>query len=143
MRAQRTTAVLTIVLFVAGWALAQQPMASPLPAINAAQARPDGVAAGLDGPGTAVAYSEATGILLAACEKGTMQAWDKDVVLGIRSGDTPPDRRNGHKGQVLALTFTGNLVASGGSDGKVMIWDLSGDKALFTLDGGGLVRGLA
>ena len=140
MRVPRTVVVVTMAFLAAAWAMAQQ---SAPPPINPAQARPDGVAAGLDGPGTAIAYRESGGVLLAACEKGTLQAWDKDVVLGVRSGDNPPRHRNVHKGQVLSLAVVGDLIASGGSDGKVMLWDLESDKPLLTLDGGGMVRGLA
>src|SRR6516164_6667696 len=116
MRSHQTTTSLALAVLGGALALAQQP--AP-PAINPAQARADGVAGGLDGPGTAVVYDEATGVLLAACEEGTLHAWDKDVAMGVRVGDRPPHHRAGHEGQILALALAGDRVASGGSDGKV------------------------
>jgi WD40 repeat protein len=122
---------------------AQQTTPPASPPINAAQARADGVAAGLPGPGTAVVYSESSGDLIAACEKGSFHIWRKDVILGVRSGDSPPSSLDAHKGQVLALAVDGGLLASGGSDAKVVIWDLSTFKTLHTLDAGGMVRTLS
>src|SRR5262249_48641293 len=111
------------------------------PALNPAQARPDGVAAGLPGPGTAVALAD--GALVAACEKGSLHYWRSDVVLGVRSGNNPPFTLPAHKGQALALAAAGGLLASGGSDGKLIVWELSADHQRYLLDAGGMVRALA
>src|SRR5206468_2628129 len=56
---------------------AQQPAKPALPPINPAQARADQTLGGLDGPGFAIAYNEEAGILVAACERSTLQYWNK------------------------------------------------------------------
>jgi WD40 repeat protein len=124
---------------------AQQPAAPADPtAINPAQARPDPTGNGrLASPGFAIAYSEGPGLLVAACEDGSLHYWEKDVALGVRGADAAAHIVTAHRGPATALAAARNLIASAGSDGKILIWDLPGEKALLTLEAGSVVRALA
>jgi WD40 repeat protein len=99
---------------------------------------------GLDGPGFAIAFSEESGILAAACEQHTIQYWHKDVLMGVRVGDGTPNILKGHSGPVMALAWNGGpLLASAGADQKVLLWNVAEGKVAHTLPGGGIVRALA
>jgi WD40 repeat protein len=118
--------------------------AQPLPPVAPAQARLDQTINGLDGPGTAIAYSEDAGILAAACEDGSVLCWSKDVALGVRAGTGAPLVLKGHAGPVVALAWaSGPVLASAGADCKLLLWELPAGKLLHTLDAGGPVRALA
>lgn len=113
------------------------------PPINPAAARPDGVVNGLDGPGLALACQDDGALLVAGCERGCLQYWRKDVVMGVRLGDTAPHTIAAHQGPVLSVAVCGGFIASAGADGKVILWDIGGEKAVQTLDAGATVRGVA
>jgi WD40 repeat protein len=133
------------VLFLAASALLAQPPTKPtLPPINPAQARPDQTLGGLDGPGFAIAVSDDSGILAAACEQGTIHYWDKGVTLGVRAGDRTPNVLRGHAGPVLTLAWSrGPVLASGGADHQLILWSMPDGKPLHTLKTEGMVRALA
>lgn len=42
----------------------------------------------------------------------------------------------------VAVAPDGSLCASGGKDGQAMLWDLTSDKFLYTLPGGGIINSL-
>jgi WD40 repeat protein len=136
-----------IVASLAGCAalFAQQPPPPPNPtAINPAQARADQAAGTrLDGPGFAVAYSDDAGLLIAACEGGSLHYWDKDVAMGVRGADGSPHVVKAHEGPALAVVAAKGLIASAGTDGKILLWDLPSEKIVHTLDAGTVVRSLA
>jgi WD40 repeat protein len=139
---------LTLVLsaVIADTSSARQPPSKPpaLPPINPAQARLDQTLGGLDGPGSALAYSEQTGILAAACEKGTIHYWQKGVTLGIRAGDRSPNVWQAHKGPITALARSnGPVFASAGVDQKIILWSLPDGQSWHTLPATGVVRALA
>lgn len=50
----------------------------------------------------------------------------------------------GHTGYLNTVTVSpdGSLCASGGKDGKAMLWDLNEGKHLYTLDGGNIINSL-
>ena len=50
----------------------------------------------------------------------------------------------GHTGYLNTVTVSpdGSLCASGGKDGKAMMWDLNEGKHLYTLDGGNIINSL-
>jgi len=50
----------------------------------------------------------------------------------------------GHSGYLNTVTVSpdGSLCASGGKDGKAMLWDLNEGKHLYTLDGGDIIEAL-
>ena len=112
------------------------------PAVDPAAARLDQTINGLDGPGLALAYQEDGGLLVAGCEKGSLQYWRKDVVTGVRVGDTAPHIIQAHNGPVLSVAACRGLFASSGADGKVLVWDPAAEKAVQTLDAGATVRAL-
>jgi WD40 repeat protein len=123
-----------------------QPPAAPFDptVINPAQARPDSTGNGrLASPGFAIAYSEGSGLLVASCEDGSLHYWEKDVALGVRGADAAAHIVPAHRGPATALVAAKTLIASAGSDGKILIWDLPGEKAVHTLDTGSVVRSLA
>ena len=112
------------------------------PPVAPAQARLVQTLGALDGPGFAIAYDEGAGILAAACERGTIRYWNKDVLLGVRSGEGTPNVLKGHAGPVTALGFRRPWLASAGADQKILVWSLDG-RILQTLTTGGPVRALA
>src|SRR5262249_53963680 len=123
--------------------VAQQPAKPPaFPPINPGQARLDQTLNGLDAPGVALAVNEESGVLAAGCEQGTIQYWHKDVTMGIRAGANTAHVLHGHRGPVLALVWRGSLLASGGADQKVILWDLAASKPANTLTSAVPVRAL-
>jgi WD40 repeat protein len=114
------------VILCAAVAFAQQPSpsVSPLPAIAPAQAHLAQTLGGLEAPGTAIAYSQQTGVLAAGCESGRIHWWDKSVTLGVRAGVRSPNFLALHKSPITALTCgQGSLFASAdASDRKVLLW---------------------
>ena len=115
-----------------------------LPPINPAVARLSQTITGLDGAGFAIAYSEGLDLLFAACEAGTIQGWKKDVLMGIRSGSGSANRLRGHQGPILRLAWNGgSILASLGSDHKVLIWSVKEGTVLKSFDTVGNLRALA
>lgn len=114
------------------------------PAIQPEQARPGPVLGGLDGPGFAVAFSEPSGILAAACEGGTVHYWLPPELLGVRSGEQTPHVLGGHGGPVLALGWAGGTLASAGADRRVVLRSVPEGNVRAVLSGPqGLIRALA
>src|SRR5450755_3684657 len=133
----RGTRLAFAALVVAGiWLSASLADPPALPAVNPATAHLDQTANGLDGPGLSVAYQEEGGLLVAGCEKGTLQFWRKDVAAGVRVGDNHPHTLDAHHGPVLSVVTCGGLFASAGTDGKVVLWSLPDEKKVQTLDAG-------
>lgn len=124
---------------------AQQPAKPPLlPPINPAIAKLDQTIGGLDGPGFSMAYNQASDILAAGCERGSIQAWKKDVLLGIRTGSGTADSLRGHDGAVIALAWEGGpTLASAGSDRKILFWNMAEGKVVHSNVSETLVRSLA
>ena len=146
MRTRRLSWFLLTISLLGLPAPAQPPLpkAPAYPAINPALARPDGSAGGLDGPGFGVAWNEDLGLLVAACENEALCYWRKDVALGVRTSDSSASIvKGGHQGPVTAVVAVGEHFASGGFDGKVILWNLPAEKVLHTLTAGGPIRALA
>ncbi len=123
---------------------AQSPKPPSYPPINPAAARLEQVIAGLDGPGFAVAASESSGMLIAGCDRGTIQSWGKDVLLGIRPGTGSANVLRGHQGAVVALAWNGGAVfASAGLDRKIILWDAHEGKPRHIFDSARLIHCLA
>lgn len=122
-------------------AAAQEP--PKLPAVAPAAARLDQTLGGLDGPGLALAVDDAAGLLVAGCERGTLQAWNKDVVMGVRAGEKTPHVHKAHQGPVTALAGGGGTLASAGADQKLLLWQMPEGKLLHTLAPKATVRALA
>ncbi len=144
-RQLRRSAVLVSTLLGSAVLFAQQPAPPPIPnAINPAQARADQTAGTqLDGPGLAIAYSDDAGLLVVACERGSLHYWEKDVAMGVRGAEGSPHVVAAHHGPATALATAKGLIASAGADGKILLWDLPAEKIAFTLDAGAMVRSLA
>jgi WD40 repeat protein len=99
----------------------QQP-ASVLPPIQPNQARLEQVLPGLDGPGTAIAYSESAGILAAAGEGAAIHYWNKEVIQGLRGGSGTPNVLKEHQLPITALAWGGGMfLASAGMDKKIVL----------------------
>jgi len=132
-------------LFISVSAGAQEKGKSPaLPPINPAVARLSQTIHGLDGAGFAIAYGENSDLLFAACENGTIQGWKKDVLIGIRSGSGSANRLRGHQGPILRLAWNGGpVLASLGSDHKILLWSVKEGTVLKSFDTQGNLRALA
>jgi WD40 repeat protein len=129
-------------------AVARQPPAPPpapaaFPPVLPSAARLVTTLDGLAGPAWTVACPADGGQLLAGLEDGTIAAWRQDVALGIRSGPGPAEIIPGHRGPVLAIAATADRILSGGSDGNVVVRDLSSGKPDHVVACGGPVRALA
>lgn len=123
---------------------AQPPKPPVFPAINPSAARLEQTINGLDGPGFALAYSESAETLLAGCDRGTIQVWNKDVLLNIRAGSGSANVAREHDGAVLAAVWTGGIgFITAGLDRKLIFWGVSETKSVMPVDSGFLVRALA
>jgi WD40 repeat protein len=105
---------------------AQQPGKGPtLPPINPAVAKLEITVTGLDGPGFAIAYNEPMDLLVAACERGTIQGWKKAMLDAFKGGKGEAQVWKGHTGPVRALAWTsGPTMVSVGVDKKVNFWKM-------------------
>jgi WD40 repeat protein len=126
-------------------AVAQAPVNAPaLPPINPAAAKLDQTINGLDGPGWALACNEDAGVLAVACEKGTIQVWNKDVLLSIRPGNHTSNVLKGHEGPLTSMAWGNSpVLASAGADRKLLLWSMAEGKVLHSLTTEGIVRALA
>jgi WD40 repeat protein len=137
------SAVLALGLACISAVVARQTAAPAPSGVNAASARLDQTLGGLDGPGFGVTYSEELGLLVAACENGSLHYWGKDVAMGVRGGDRTPRALRAHKGPVTAVVSAAGTFASAGVDGKVIVWELPAEKMAHTLTSPAAVRALA
>ena len=145
MRSRQLTIVVLSGLIVSVASQGQQP--SPrtpaFPAINPAVARLESAVGGLDGPGLALAYAEEAGLLIAGCERGSLCFYPEDVIRGLKSADTAGSRLQAQAGPVLALACSHGVLASAGTGGKILLWDLSAGKQTHALQTTAVVRALA
>jgi WD40 repeat protein len=115
-----------------------------LPTIAPEQARLAQTIAGLAGPAFSLAFGENADYLAAACERHAILYWKRDVWQGIRSGRATPDILRAHEGPVVVLASDGGrLLASGGTDGRILIWHMPEGKLVRRLPAKGIVRSLA
>jgi guanine nucleotide-binding protein subunit beta-2-like 1 protein len=70
--------------------------------------------------------------------------WDKVVKVWNLSNCKLKTNHIGHSGYLNTVTVSpdGSLCASGGKDGKAMLWDLNDEKHLYTLDAGDIIEAL-
>jgi len=70
--------------------------------------------------------------------------WDKMVKVWNLTNCKLKTNHYGHTGYVNTVTVSpdGSLCASGGKDGKAMLWDLNEGKHLYTLDSGDIINTL-
>jgi len=70
--------------------------------------------------------------------------WDKMVKVWNLTNCKLKTNHYGHTGYVNTVTVSpdGSLCASGGKDGKAMLWDLNEGKHLYTLEGGDMINTL-
>src|ERR1051326_3176181 len=97
----------------------------------------------MDASGTAIACSEETGILAAACDNGSIRFWTKDMSYGVRGDQPTPLVLEAHKGTITAMAWEQNVLVSTGADRKLIIWQMPDCKPVQTLTVPGLVRAIA
>merc|ERR1711983_246315 len=70
--------------------------------------------------------------------------WDKMVKVWNLTNCKIKTNHMGHKGYLNTVTVSpdGSLCASGGKDGKAMLWDLTDDKHLYTLENHDIINSL-
>jgi WD40 repeat protein len=82
-------------------------------------------------------------MLVAGCDRGTLQVWHKDVLLGFRSGSGTGQRLNGHQGPVVCMAWGAHpILVTAGADRKVLFWDMIEGKATASASVEGPVRTL-
>src|SRR5262245_35528228 len=124
---------------------AQQPVKGPaLPPVNPAIAKLDQTFTGLEGPGFCLVAHPDADVVFAGCESGAIQQWRKDALFGIRPGSGPTQLGKEHEGPVIALAWNGGpLLASAGSDRKILLWNVEDGKVAATLKIETTLRALA
>jgi WD40 repeat protein len=135
----------TAILFIASspGSAQDKPKPPPLPPINPAVARLDQTITGLDGPGFSLAYNGARDVLVAGCERGTLQIWHKDVLLGFRTGSGTGNRLQAHQGPVVRLAWGETpVLVSAGADKKVLFWDMVDGKSIASVSVENPIRAL-
>jgi WD40 repeat protein len=134
----------SFLLFTLALAPAQQPAPPTLPPIQPNQAGLEQVLGGLDGPGCALAYSESTGILAAACEGPSIHYWSKEVIQGVRGGNGTPHVLKEHQGPITALAWSsGQILASAGMDKKIIFTHMPDGRVEKNIPTSHIVRSLA
>ena len=70
--------------------------------------------------------------------------WDKYVKVWNLTNCKLKTNHIGHTGYLNTVTLSpdGSLCASGGKDGKAMLWDLNEGKRLYSLDAGDIIHSL-
>ena len=70
--------------------------------------------------------------------------WDKYVKVWNLTNCKLKTNHVGHTGYLNTVTLSpdGSLCASGGKDGKAMLWDLTDDKHLYTLENHDIINSL-
>jgi WD40 repeat protein len=142
----RWIALLAVLLLLGGsLAVAQQPAPPKYPPLKPDQTKLEQSFSGLDGPGFALAASDEAGVVVAACDGGTIHVWHKDTLLGIRTGSHTANVFRGHQGAVLDLAWNGGpVLASIGADRKLLVWNMEKGVVADTLEGSAvLIRTLA
>jgi WD40 repeat protein len=135
------------VLFAAGAVLAaaqpgkdKKPPA--LPAVNPAVARLETTLGDLAGPAFDLAAGGANDneLVAVACEQGVIDVFRKDALA--KAGK--PQTWQGHQGPVIALAYQGGpVLASAGTDKKIILWKAPEGKILQTIPGTARLRCLA
>ncbi|KAL8141809.1 hypothetical protein V2J09_014841 [Rumex salicifolius] len=71
-------------------------------------------------------------------------SWDKTIKIWNLSNCKLRNTLAGHAGYVntVAVSPDGSLCASGGKDGKILLWDLSEGKQLYSLEAGSIIHSL-
>lgn len=116
----------------------------PFPPINPAVAKLDITISGLDGPGFAIAYGNGSNLLVAACEKGTLQVFKKDTIDAFKSGKGKAEAWKGHDGPVRAVAWHGGpTLVSAGKDKKVNFWKVPEGKVASSGNADFRVRAMA
>ncbi|KAF5400480.1 hypothetical protein P879_08594 [Paragonimus westermani] len=70
--------------------------------------------------------------------------WDKRVKVWSLTNCSLRTTHTGHTGYLNTVTVSpdGSLCGSGGKDGQAMLWDLTANKYLYTLNSGGVINSL-
>jgi WD40 repeat protein len=92
---------------------------------------------------TPVTVHEGKGLLVAGGEDGSLRLWKASSGKEAIDKDSKGQVLRAHRGVVTSLATAGTTLASGSSDGKVLLWKLPPDKPTHTLTAAGPVRALA
>lgn len=117
--------------------LGQQPTPGKppvLPPINPANAKLEATIEGLDGPGFSITANMAGDLILAGCDRDSIQAFRKDALdAAFKKGPVKADLWKAHQGAVRCLAWHGGpVMASVGSDKKVNFWKMPEGKVQAT-----------
>ena len=135
----RLTPVAVIVL-VGGLALAQPKVEFPV--LNPGNAKLLRSSDPLDSLPTGIALAEAKGIVVVGCDDGSLRTWTRNDGKDFLE-DAKGQKVAAHASTVTAVAAAGGVAASAARDGKILVWNLPGDKPAHTLSHGAAVRALA
>jgi WD40 repeat protein len=124
-------------------ALGQPPKPPAFPAINPGIAKLSQTVTDLGSPALGVAFSEARESLVAGFEDGSLRVWKKAADREFLAGEDKGKQIKAHAKAVTGVSAGGDLVASGSTDGKVLVWNLPADRPAHTLSAGAAVRCVA
>ena len=136
----RLTPLALGVLLVVGFALAQ-PKAQ-FPVLNPGNAKLLRTSDPLASLPTGLALVEAKGIVVVGCDDGGLRTWARGGGKDFLE-DGKVHKIAAHASTVTAVAAGGSVAASAARDGKVLVWNLPGEKAAQTLTHGAAVRALA
>jgi WD40 repeat protein len=128
------------VLIVGGFALAQ-PKAE-FPVLNPGNAKLLRTSDPLDSLPTGIALVEAKGIVVVGCDDGSLRTWARGDGKDFLE-EAKVQKIAAHPSSVTAVAAGGGVAASAARDGKILVWNLPGEKAVQTLAHGAAVRALA
>jgi WD40 repeat protein len=131
---------LALVALLGTAALAQPPKQPAFPAINPAIAKLSQTVTDLGSPGVGISFCEDKGLLVAGFEDGTIRLWKKAEDKEFLTGEDKGQLVKAHARTVTGVTAGGSVIASGSTDGKVLMWSPPADKPVHALSAGPAVR---
>ena len=91
------------------------------------------------GPVTALALCPDESTFFSACKEAALIQWDMRACIRLATLNDPrkPALKRHHTGRILSLAVSsdGRLLASGGTEGKVELWNVSSGKHVHTFSG--------